>query len=148
MQVHPEKLTFKYFYERTICQQACIIKKSLFNRVFYFNEDYKIASDWEFLTVAIFKENVSFRKIPFVISIFDTSGISSNEKMRKVGISEREKTLNKYFPLYKDDYRKMLLYSSKRSQQLLEIQQSKFFRKLVSVVFTIILIFIPKKKLY
>ncbi len=148
VQVHPEKLTFKYFYERTICQQACIVKKTLFDTVFYFNEDYKIASDWEFLTVAIFKANSSFRKIPHVIAIFDTSGVSSNEKMRKIAVSEREQTLEKYFPLFKEDYKKMLLYSSKRSQQLLEIQESKFFRKLVSVLFIIILFFIPKKKLY
>jgi glycosyltransferase involved in cell wall biosynthesis len=147
IQIHPEKLTFKYFYERTICQQACIIKKSLFENIFYFNEEYKIVADWEFIMVAIFKKNISYRKVHHVLAIFDSSGISTNEKMRKIATQEREKSLEKYFPLYKDDYKKLDSYSSKRSQELLEIQESKFFRKLVSILFTVILIFIPKKKL-
>lgn len=147
IQIHPEKLTFKYFYERTICQQACIIKKSLFEKIFYFNEEYKIVSDWEFIMVAIFKKNISYRKVHHVLAIFDSSGISTNEKMRKIATQEREKSLEKYFPLYKDDYKKLASYSSKRSQELLEIQKSKFFRKLVSILFTVILLFIPKKKL-
>lgn len=147
IQIHPEKLTFRYFYERTICQQACIIKKSLFEKIFYFNEEYKIVSDWEFIMVAIFKKNISYRKVHHVLAIFDSSGISTNEKMRKIATQEREKSLEKYFPLYKDDYKKLASYSSKRSQELLEIQESKFFRRLVSILFTVILIFIPKKKL-
>jgi glycosyltransferase involved in cell wall biosynthesis len=147
VQVHPEKLTFRYFYERTICQQACIIKKSLFEKIFCFNEEYKIVSDWEFLIVAIFKKNISYRKVHHVLAIFDSSGVSTTENMRKIATQEREKSLEKYFPLYKDDYKKLTSYSSKRSQQLLEIQESKFFRKLVSILFTVILIFIPKKKL-
>ena len=147
IQIHPEKLTFRYFYERTICQQACVFKRSLFETVFYFNEEYKIVSDWEFIIVAIFKNNISYRKIPHLIAIFDSLGISSNEKMRKIALQEREKSLEKYFPLFKDDYNKLLSYSSKRSQQLIEIQQSRFFRKLISIFFLMILFFIPKKKL-
>lgn len=147
IQTHPEKLTFKYFYERTICQQACIIKKSLFENIFYFNEQYKIVSDWEFIIVAIFKKDISYRKLHHLLAIFDSTGISTDEKMRRIATQEREKTLEKYFPLYKDDYKKLASYSSKRSQQLLEIQESKFFRKLVSIFFTVIVVFIPKKKL-
>lgn len=148
IQIHPEKLTFKYFYQQTICQQACVIKKSLFDSVFYFNEKYKIVSDWEFLMVAIFINKVSVRKIPFVLAVFDCSGISSNERMRIIASKEREEVLECYFSLFKDDYKRLLSHSSLKSEQLLLIQKSKFFSKLVSIIFSIILIFIPKKKLF
>lgn len=146
IQIHPEKLTFKYFYQQTICQQACIIKKSLFDTVFYFNEKHKIVSDWEFLTVAIFINKVSVRKIPFVLAIFDCSGISSNQSMRIIASKEREQVLEHYFSLFKDDYKKLESHSSLKSEQLLLIQKSKLFSKLVSVIFLVILIFIPRKK--
>jgi glycosyltransferase involved in cell wall biosynthesis len=146
IQIHPEKLTFKYFYQQTICQQACIIKKSLFDTIFYFNENHKIVSDWAFLIVAIFINKVSVRKIPYVLAIFDCSGISSNQNMRIIASKEREEVLDCYFPLFKDDYKTLLSHSSLKSEQLLLIQKSKLFSKLVSVIFSIILIFIPRKK--
>jgi len=139
IQIHPEILTFNYFYQQTICQQACVIKRSLFDTVFYFNENYKIVSDWEFLIVAIFINKVSFRKIPSVIAIFDCSGISTNHSMRIIASKEKEQVLEHYFPLIKDDYKKLQSHSSLKSEQLLLIQKSKLFSKLVSVIFFFIL---------
>jgi glycosyltransferase involved in cell wall biosynthesis len=144
--IHPEKLSFKYFYKETICQQACIIKKSLFDTVSYFNEDHKIVSDWEFLIVAIFINNVSVRKIPFVLAVFDCEGISSNQSMRIIASTEREQVLDRYFSLFKEDYKLLMAHSSNRSQQLLQIEKSLLWRKFVSVIFKIILIILPKTK--
>jgi len=146
IQIHPNKLTFKYFYQQTICQQACVIKKSLFDTVFFFNESHKIVSDWEFLIVAIFINKVSVRKIPFVLAVFDCEGISSNKGMRAIASMEREQVLDCYFSFFKDDYKRLQSHSSLKSEQLLLIQKSKLFSKLVSVIFSIILIFIPQKK--
>ena len=42
IQKHPEKLNFSYFYKQTICQQACFIKRSLFDTIFYFNDDQEL----------------------------------------------------------------------------------------------------------
>lgn len=146
VQIHPEKLTFKYFYQQTLCQQACIIKRSLFDTVFYFNENYKIVSDWEFLIVAIFINKVAFRKIPFVLAVFDCGGVSTNQNMRKVAVIEKEQVLEQYFPLFKDDYKKLNSYSSLKSEQLLLIQQSKLFSKVLSLLFSFILMLMPQKK--
>ena len=146
IQIHPEKLTFKYFYQQTICQQACVIKKSMFDTVFYFNENHRIVSDWEFLIVAIFIKKVSARKIPFVLAVFDCEGISSNQIMRTISSKEKEQVLESYFPLFKDDYKKLHSFSSLKFEQLLMIQKSKLFSKLVSIIFFVILMFIPQKK--
>ena len=146
IQIHPKNLTFNYFFNQTICHQACVFKRELFDSIFYFNERYKIVSDWEFLIFAIFKKEVKIRKLPLVVSNFDTTGISSNLEMRVIAKEEREEVLRKYFPLLIDDYKKLNRYTSKRFQQLLNIQKSVFFRKLVSVIFLSILLIMPKKK--
>lgn len=146
IQKHPEKLNFSYFYNQTICQQACFIKRSLFDTVFYFNENYKISSDWEFLIYAIYIEKVKTRKIDLLISIYDTSGISGNQDFRRIATTEREQTINKYFPLYKEDYDVLRSYSSYRFGQLKQIEKSVFFRKLVSIIFRFIIRMLPNKE--
>jgi len=143
-QEHPDKLNFSYFYNRTICHQACLFKKSLFDKIFFFNEDYKISSDWEFLIYAIYIEKVNYRKINLLISVYDTTGISGNPNFKKIAASERKKTMEKFFPLFEDDYKLLSKYSSNRSKQLLQIEKSVFFRKIVSLFFKIVLVFIPK----
>lgn len=145
IQKHPEKLNFSYFYNQTICQQACFIKRSLFDTIFYFNENYKITSDWEFLIYAIYIEKVQTRKIDVLISIYDTSGISGNPDFRQIATKEREQTINKYFLLYKEDYDLLCSYSSYRFGQLKQIEKSVFFRKLTSIIFKFITVMLPKK---
>lgn len=145
IQEHPDKLNFSYFYNRTICHQVCLFKRSLFDNVFFFNEDYKIASDWEFLIYAIYIQKVNCRKIDLLISVYDTTGISGNPNFKKIAASERKKTMEKFFPLFEDDYKLLSKYSSNRSKQLLQIEKSVFFRKIVSVFFMTVLLFIPKK---
>jgi glycosyltransferase involved in cell wall biosynthesis len=146
IQKHPEKLNFSYFYRQTICQQACIIKKTLFDTIFFYNEDYKICSDWEFFIYAIYIKLIRVRKIDFLITIYDSTGVSGNPNFKKIAVAEREKTLEKYFPLYIEDYKLLLRYSSNRSKQLLQIEESVFFRKIISLVFKFVLLFIPKQK--
>ena len=51
----PSKLSYQFFVIDNINHQACFIKKSLFDEIFYYNENYKIISDWEFLIYAICK---------------------------------------------------------------------------------------------
>jgi glycosyltransferase involved in cell wall biosynthesis len=146
IQKHPEKLIFSYFYNQTICQQACLIKRSLFDAVFYFNEHYRISSDWEFLIYAIYIKKVQIRKIDLLISIYDTTGISGSSDFRGISAKEREQTINKYFPLFKEDYDLLLSHSSYRFGQLKEIEKSIFFRKLISIIFRFILVMLLNKE--
>lgn len=143
---HPEILNFSYLYKDTLCHQACIIKKSLFNTTFLFNEDYKIGADWEFFIYAIYIAKVKTRKIDFLITIYDTRGISGSSEFKKIAAEERRQTLEKYFPLFIEDYKLLNRHGSDRSKQLLQIEKSVFFRKVISVVFKFVLLFIPKEK--
>lgn len=146
LQIHPKTLPFSYFYNGTICQQACFIKRSLFSSIFYFDENLKIKADWEFLMHAIYIKNVNLRKIDVIIAIYDMDGISSTPKLRSIANEEREQILTKHFPLFKDDYKQLKSYGSPRFAQLLRIEQSVFLRRIVSVFFKCILFFLPKTK--
>ncbi len=143
---HPKILNFSYFYKDTLCQQACIIKRSLFDTIFLFNEDYKIGADWEFFIYAIYIAKVKTRKIDFLITTYDTRGISGSSEFKKIAAQERRQTLEKYFPLFVEDYKMLNRHGSDRSKQLLQIEKSVFFRKVISVVFKFVLLFIPKEK--
>ena len=145
-QVHPETLPFSYFYNKTICQQACFIKRSLFEDVFYFNEDYKISADWEFLIYAIYIKKVNYKKIDILISVYNMEGVSSTDEYREIAKKEREQTIETYFPLFKNDYKELSGYSSYRFKELKEIERSPFLRKLVSIFFKCCLFVLPQRK--
>jgi len=146
LQKHPQTPPFSYFFKQTICQQACFIKRTLFDSIFYFNESYKICADWEFLIYAIYIKKVNFKKIDTIIAIYDMQGISSTMEYRELAKKERQQTIETYFPLFKNDYEKLSAYSSKRHQQLNKIEKSPFLRKIVSVFFKCCLFFLPRKK--
>ncbi|MEZ4856626.1 MAG: glycosyltransferase family 2 protein [Gelidibacter sp.] len=146
LQVHPEVLPFSYFYKQTICQQACFFKRSLFDRLFYFNESSKISADWEFLIYAIYIEKVNYQKVGVLVAVYDMEGVSSTSEFRSLAAQEREDFMALYFPLFKDDYKRLKGYASPRFSQLKQIEQSVFLRKIVSVIFKVMLFFIPNKK--
>ena len=85
--IYPDKLSVKYMFKDTIGHPASFIKRSLFVNSLY-SEHFKIVSDWEFFLKKIIKEEVSYKHIHLLVSIFDLNGISSqnlklNEQERK-----------------------------------------------------------------
>lgn len=142
----PEKLSFSFFYSGTLSHQSSFIRRKLFFDFFLYNEDYKIASDWEFFIYAICYKNVSYKYLRTTISNFDFTGISSIDKFRHIAADERNKTLEKYFPLFTNDYVLVSELNSKRIKQILYIQNFPLAWKMVKAVMNIIFIFIPNLK--
>jgi glycosyltransferase involved in cell wall biosynthesis len=140
----PEKLSFSFFYSGTLSHQSSFIRRKLFFDFFLYNEDYKIASDWEFFIYAICYKNVPYKYLNLTISNFDFTGVSSISKYKNLSIEERRQTVNKYFPLFAEDYELVSVLKSKRFLQILHIQKFPFAWKIVKAVINIILIFIPK----
>ena len=140
----PEKLSFSFFYSGTLSHQSSFIRRKLFFDFFLYNEEYKIASDWEFFIYAICYKNVPYKYLNLTISNFDFTGVSSIARYRNLSIEERRQTVNKYFPLFSEDYELVSVLNSKRIQQILHIQKFPFAWKIVKAVMNIILIFIPK----
>jgi glycosyltransferase involved in cell wall biosynthesis len=143
----PQKLTFDFFYYNNLSHQATFIKRTLFDDLFLYNESYKIAADWEFFIFAICKANVSYRHLPIYITLYDGTGISSNEKNKEIITKEREMTINKYFPAFKDDYALISLFREKRMRHFLTIKNNPIAWRILKSFMSILLVFIPKSDL-
>ncbi len=94
----PEHITFRSFINSTLPHQCTFIKKELFNKIGTYNEFNKIVSDWEFNILALFKYNCSLRKLEIPISVYDTTGISSDQQIMEEHLKEKKAVLDKYFP--------------------------------------------------
>lgn len=93
--VYPDVLSIDYFLERSLGHPASFIKKNVFQDSLY-SESFKIVSDWEFFLKKIVLEAVSYKHIGRIISVFDTSGVSSQSL--ELCNEEREQVLQHFFP--------------------------------------------------
>jgi glycosyltransferase involved in cell wall biosynthesis len=131
---YPKELRFSYFLKRSLPHPGSFIKRELFDEIFYYSEDFKIASDWEFFLVAICKSGVSYKHLEMVISNFALDGMSNERgNMGKI-VEERKKILQKHFPTFYEDALTMEKHQNilnrKDVKLYLEQQYSKMGRKL------------------
>lgn len=142
----PAVLSFSFFVSDNINHQACFIKRKLFDDIFYYNEDYKIISDWEFLIFAVCKVQISYEYLGMLISIYDTSGISTDRKNRKDIYDDKEEVIKKHFPLFAHDYKEIAALQTKRVKQFFHIKKYRFAFRLLKWFMSILLVFLPKAK--
>ncbi len=145
LKTYPEKLNFSFFYSSSINHQSTFIRKSLFDRYFYYNENYKIASDWEFFVVLICKENIPYKYLSKTIALYDFNGISSRPESSSLFKNEKLKTLEKYFPAFYDDYIQLSVLNSKRFLQINHLKNHKIPWTFLKLILNILLLFLPFK---
>jgi len=92
------------FYTGTLNHTTAYIKKELFEKYGYYDEKYKIVSDWKFFIHAIAKR-ASYKCVHEVLSTFYFGGISSTGEGTFIRKVEREVILKNEFPLYYQDYK-------------------------------------------
>ena len=141
---YPEKLNFSFFFSSSINHQSTFIRKSLFEAHFYYNESYRIASDWEFFVYTICHQNVPYKYLNKTIATYDFTGISSDPKFIKIFDVERNQTLQKYFPAFADEYKNIDELNSKRFKQIFFIRENKKSWKVLKTFLSILLLFLPK----
>lgn len=108
LDVSIEKITFEHFFRASIPHPASFFRRELFNFVGFFNENLKIVADWEFYLRAFFIHRCSYKHINITISVFNTDGISSNQKYLELHRFEREKVLREMFPFFYEDYKELI----------------------------------------
>jgi glycosyltransferase involved in cell wall biosynthesis len=114
---YPEKLTPLYLFRKPILHQASFIKRELFEKYGFYNEKYKIVSDWEFFLKTLYKAKVSYVYIPNIpIVYFDMGGI--NNTQQQLLQDEKEQMLRSIFSERYDEYKQ---YDS----MWLELQQAQ-----------------------
>lgn len=96
--VSPVYLTLEVLLYGSISHPSSFIHYSLFEKYGYYNENYRIVSDWEFFLITLLLNNESYFKIEELISVFNKQGISENIKYKKIHEQERHEVLNRLFP--------------------------------------------------
>jgi glycosyltransferase involved in cell wall biosynthesis len=129
------KLSFSFFIQTSLCHQATFIKKDLFEKVFYYNENYKIVSDWEFFAYSICIKKATHQHINEIICTYDVNGISSQEKSKVIDTDERAQVMNNHFSMFKDDYENYFCYiptlNNKYIKKLIEIKNNKKYKWII-----------------
>lgn len=119
-----EKLSFYHFYAGFLAHNCTFIKRSLFDIVGFYHEDYKVVSDHEFFMLAVCKYNCTCRYIDKTIANMVVGGISNNIDTRELVQRERNEILDKHFPAFKSDYELLYNYRfnsvSKKLKRLLK----------------------------
>lgn len=148
--VFPRQIKFLDLYVSSyysLLHPVTFIKKELFNTVGFYDEKYKIISDWKFFMLALFKFNCSYKKIDSILTTFYLGGISSGS----INQIERDKFLNEEFKYFMEDYDEMIqnrtLLNSNRYKMLDEMEQSTIGKKTASFFLRMYIILFSKKKL-
>lgn len=144
--IFPEKLSFNFFVTDNLSHQATFIKRTLFDKFFYYNEHFRIASDWEFMIYAICKRNASYQHLNLLVTIYDGTGLSSDAANYKTLYEERSISMNKYFPLFVTDYEQLSVLENKRIKQVLAIRKRPLPWKILKVFIKAIYFFLPKNR--
>ncbi len=105
---YPDKLSYSHFLVDSLPHPASFIRKNLLEQFGYFDETFKICSDWAFFINVICKHNVSYKHIPTTISNFYFDGISSSRENAVLIQKERRAILERDFPMYVSVYDELL----------------------------------------
>jgi glycosyltransferase involved in cell wall biosynthesis len=100
---YPSTLSFSYFVKDTLPHPATFIKKEAFAKTNFYNEDFKIVSDWNFFMDAICKFNLTYKYVNKPLSTFYIGGMSSNPENRMVKHHEKETVLREDYQAYTQD---------------------------------------------
>jgi glycosyltransferase involved in cell wall biosynthesis len=141
----PDTLDFLYFINNSLPHPASFIKKELFKKYFFYNENLKIISDWEFFVFCICKMNESYKHLNFEISDFDDAGVSSKIENQYLIKKEEKLVLENHFPLFIDQIEIMQSIKPKRFYQLYHISKHRIRWKIIKALLNCLIIFDSKK---
>lgn len=128
--IHSDYITCIDLIRGNLNHQSTFIKKFLFDLYGFYDERYRIVSDWKFFLYTIGIKEHSIKYLNVDVAYFDATGISS--KNLNLVKKERQEILSAYFPTYiLKDYEFTLQYS--------EIQKYKFARILLSILYRIVI---------
>lgn len=83
--------------------QGSLIKRYLFDSIGYYNEQYRIISDWEFFLKALVLNKSTYEHVEVDISYFMLDGISSQRSSTDLARKESEDCIERHFGYMKDD---------------------------------------------
>ena len=125
--------SFSQLYSYSFPHQASFIKRDLFIKYGFYDENYKILADWKFFLHILLKEEAQLIFIPDVVSVIDCNGISKTNK--ELFENEKTRLQGEVIPPY-------LMRDFKYSSSLCNLFDHKMAKKLYSVLYHL---FVSKK---
>ncbi len=100
---YPPKITFSYLYHDTLPHPATFIKKELFDKIGFYDENLNIVSDWKWFVIALAKFNATYQHYDSILSTFYFDGISSKKENIEKLLKERTLVLKNEFSIFKEE---------------------------------------------
>ncbi len=100
----PAILTANTLFNGTLSHQATFIKRELFEKYGYYNENLKIASDWLFFVETLLEHHVSYQHFNGLVAYFNMEGISCQPETNNLPRQEQLAILNQKYPRFIPDY--------------------------------------------
>ncbi len=95
--IFPDHLSKHFLLTDVIGHQVQFIKRKVFEQYGIYDTQYKIVADYEIFIRAVIKHKISIKHISIFISVFDLSGLSSNQEQVKKINQERAIVHRMYF---------------------------------------------------
>jgi len=93
----PDRIGKLKMLKDTLWHPVSFIRRKLFLEYGMYDERFKIVGDYEFFVRTLIKIKVKYKHVPIAVSVFDTTGISSNPLFRKQLEQERKEVQDIYF---------------------------------------------------
>ena len=133
---HPDRISLYYcIYKRFFAHQSAFIKRSVLEQYGLYSEHYNINSDYEFFLKSLGMGGVQYKKLDFVVSNFDGSGISSIEKNQPLIKAEIADIIARNVPAsILNDYDRIHRFGEFKMKYLDEIVANKFLDRVCGIV--------------
>jgi glycosyltransferase involved in cell wall biosynthesis len=114
LKTYPNKLNIRYFFRESLPHPATLISRNCLIQVGMYDTELRLVSDWKFFFLAVVKGNVSYKHVPFPVSVFLFDGMSSHDKFKDLQLAERNLVINKHFGVYFFWYKVYLFLTGKK----------------------------------
>ncbi len=97
---HPQRITNAWLMKEVVAHQSQFIRRALLEKSKGYNLRFPIAADYAFFAHMFWKEHVNVRHAGFVVSIFDTRGVSSAPLRKEQAAAERKAIQRTFAPRF------------------------------------------------
>ncbi|MBU0561089.1 MAG: glycosyltransferase [Bacteroidetes bacterium] len=91
-------------YRGAIPHPATFYLRNAFDKNGYFNTNYKICADYEWVVRGFIRNKLKFQNINIITSIFTKGGLSTNDDFKIIHREERLHIANNYFGKFEEKY--------------------------------------------
>jgi glycosyltransferase involved in cell wall biosynthesis len=114
--IYPDVLPPNYFMKTSLPHQSTFFKKSVFNLMGNYDEGYRIGADRAFFIKCFNNKSITFKHLPYFLTLFDLSGVSNDSTYIIKKKEEDQRMLYEFYGSDYDDYLEQRNNEAKRKK--------------------------------